>query len=160
MDLELIRYKQYGLPVNIVRQSWDKVNIPKPEATRLQELFNDIPAAARLIFIEGTAGPIVDQLIRNGKKVRGIDLSERFDAPFVEHNNPQCEVLLLYGMDNTVSVPKITIPMLNSIIDIYKNLGTLVIIQSNNTATAFSSAFGTKIVNKLKIQEAPEPKWL
>lgn len=34
MDLELIRYKQYGLPVNIVRQSWDKVNIPKPEATR------------------------------------------------------------------------------------------------------------------------------
>lgn len=160
MNLEVIRFKQYGLPINMISQTWEHTGLAKPEATRLENLFNNIPAAAKLIFVQGTAGPIVNQLLSVGHKVRGIDMGVRFNTPFEEANNPQCDIVVIYNLDNTVSVPKITVPMIKGLVEYYRHSGTLVIIQSHETVTIFEANYGIKVVNKLKIPEAQEVKWL
>lgn len=158
--VNIAKYRVYGLPASYVNKTWEDTATPKSEVTRLTTIFDgDLPSGS-VLFINGSAAPIINQLLNNGKAVRGIDLSERLAQPFEVYNNPKADVVLVYAVENPVGNAKITKKMLDDVISFYKANGALIIISSTDTSAVFEGNYGVKLVNKLIIKEPPEKSFV
>lgn len=157
--LKVLYYIQ-GLPLSAVGKTWDDVALAKPEADRLSGMFANIPSNVRIIYVQGSAAPIINQLYEQKAKIRGIDAGIWFEDPFSPHDYPDGEVIVLYDFDDPISVPKVTVPIIKGIISYYGGKSIPIIIESKETAAAFEANYGVKITNKIKIPELAEPKWL
>lgn len=155
-----ILYFALGLPLSAVGKTWEDTGLPQPEAERFEEMFKNIPNNVKVIHVQGTAAPIINQLWASGTKIRGIDMATWFEAPFEPHDYPTAEIIVIWDVDDTISSPKVTVPIVKGAVTHYSNIGVPVIIESKDTPAKFESNYGIKLVNKIKIPEIPEIKWL
>jgi hypothetical protein len=119
----------------------------------------DLPSGS-VLFVNGSAAPVVNQLLSKGKTVRGIDMSERLALPFDIYNNPKADVALLYGLENPVGNNKVTKKVFDDVVNFYKASGALIIISSTDTSAVFEGNYSIKLVNKLIIKENAEKSFL
>lgn len=158
--IELAKYKVYGLPGNYINKSWADTAMPASEIKRLTEIFaNDLPSGS-VLFVHGSAAPIINQLMNKGLNVRGIDITDRLSQPFESYNNPNCDVVLITGVENPVGNPKITKKTLDDVIIHYKAYGALIVISSSDTSAVVEGNYGIKFVNKLIIKYPAEKSFL
>lgn len=160
MNKYAVMYKMYGIPLNYASITWGDVDMVKPEAERLQNIFaNELPSSS-VLYVQGTAAPIIRQLVDRGVKVRGVDISTRLQSPFETYDNPLCNVALVYGVENPVGNGKISKKIIDDVIAFYKGIGAVTILVSKDTVTVFEANYGLKLVNKLKIPEKQEVKFV
>lgn len=151
-------YAVYGLPAAYAQGSWDTLDVPPEEAKRYQEAFkNPINST---VFVQGNCAPIVQQLLEQGKKVRGIDFSKRQNAAFEDHNNPDAEVILIWNVNKYSGKAEVSMNLLSNLIQYYRTKEVLVILQSEESSVFLRDNYGFTTNNKLKLLPKPEPKWL
>lgn len=154
-----IKLKVYDLPTSYIGKEWANIPLPQPEKDRLSNIFKGALPTATL-FVQGTAAPIVNQLFEANTKVRGIDLSYRLADPFALHINPKADVLVVYNVDNPVGNAKVVKKVMEDIINYARQTSSLVIIESNATSSEFEGNYGIKLVNKIKIPDVQEVKFV
>jgi hypothetical protein len=158
--VNIARYRVYGIPASYVNKTWESTATPKSEITRLTTVFDgDLPSGS-VLFVNGSAAPIVNQLLSKGKTVRGIDMSERLALPFDIYNNPKADVVLLYGLEFPTGNQKVIQRVFFDVINFYKASNSLIIISSTDTSAVFEGNYGIKLVNKLIIKEPIEKSFL
>lgn len=151
-------YAVYGLPAAYAKGSWDTLEVSTEESKRYQEAFkNPINST---IFVQGSCAPVIQQLLEQGKKVRGIDFSKRQNAAFEEHNNPDAEVILIWNINKYSGKAEVSMNLLSNLIQYYRGRNALVILQSEESSIFLRDNYGIATNNKLKLLTKAEPKWL
>jgi hypothetical protein len=151
-------YAIYGIPSIYANQSWDDIDLPKPERERLEKAFaNPIPS---VVHIQGTAAPVVNSLILSGKSVYGININDRLTDAFGDHTNSKADVVLIHNIGSYTGKFEIASNVLKQIIQHYRNLDTLVLLQSNESWTYLRDNYGVAVVNKVKLPLAKEQAWV
>lgn len=158
MTPKAIQYAACGLPAGHANKTWDDCEISQPEKDRLNGAFKT--PVDSVVFIQGTSAPIINQLMDQKMKVRGIDLIKRLQNPFEEPNNPEAEVILLYNAERYTGKPEIAISVFKNILNYYKGKGILILVESSESSNFVRDSYGTQIVNKLKIPHTKDVKWL
>lgn len=151
-------YAIYGIPVVYAIQSWDNIDLPEHEKMRIDNAFDSpIPS---VVFVQGSAAPIINKLILSGKSVYGININDRLNDAFGEHNNSKADIVLVHSIGSYTGKFDIASNLLNSIINHYKNNNTLVILQSENSWTFLRDNYGVNVVNKIKLPLEKEKAWI
>lgn len=151
-------YSVYGIPPHYAQITWDNVNIPEPEKDRINKALDNIHPS--VVFVQGTAAPLVNKLVTIGKIVRGIDIAKRLSNPFDEHYNPKADVILVHNVGKYTGKYEIANVLLQGIINHYTALGALIIIQSEETFSYLNDNWGIKVVNKLKLPIIAPKAWI
>lgn len=152
-------YAVYGLPPAYSRENpWDSLDVSKEEQERITEAFKE--PINSTIFVQGSASPIIQQLVAQKAKVRGIDFSKRQLNAFDEHNNPEADVILIWNVNKYSGKAEVSINMLDNLISFYRSKNAMVIVQSSESSTFMRDSYGFTSVNKLKFLPKQEVKWL
>lgn len=152
-------YAVYGLPPAYSSPNpWDSLDVSKEEQERITEAFKS--PITSTIFIQGSAAPIVQQLITQKVKVRGIDFSKRQLNAFEEHNNPEADTIVIWNVNKYSGKAEVSINMLDNLISFYRSNGAMVIVQSSESSTFVRDNYGFTSVNKLKFLPKQDIKWL
>lgn len=152
-------YAVYGLPPAYSLQNpWDTLDVSKEEQQRITEAFKS--PISSTVFVQGSAAPIIQQLLAQKVKVRGIDFSKRQMNAFEEHNNPEAEVILIWNVNKYSGKSEVSINLLDNLISFYRSKNALVIVQSSESFTFMRDNYGFSTVNKLKFLPKPDTKWL
>lgn len=151
-------YAVYGLPAAYANETWDNIEvIPETKQRYIEAFKNPIKST---IFVQGSCAPIIQQLLEQGLKVRGIDLAKRQNAAFEDHNNPDAEVILVWNVTKYSGKAEISMNLLNNLIQYYRGKDALVIIQSPESHIFMRDNYGFTTSNTLKLLPKPEVKWL
>lgn len=158
MDALAIVFGQYGLPKGHCNKSWDDCDLREPEKERLQTAFSN--PISSVVFVQGTTAPIINQLIQQKSKVRGIDLLKRLQNPFQEYDNPDGDVILVYNAERYTGKPEIAISLFKNILNYYRGKDVLVLIESSQSYNFLRDSYGLDCSNKIKVPILKETKWL
>lgn len=151
-------YAVYGLPATYAKGSWTDLDISQEEATRYSNAFKN--PVQSTVFIQGNCAPIIQQLLEQGLKVRGIDMAKRQNAAFEDHNNPDADVILIWNVNKYSGRAEVSINLLNNLINYYRNKNAIVLIQSPESNIFMRDNYGFSPTNKLKLLPKPEVKWI
>ena len=151
-------YAIYGLPPSYAEASWDNLEVSQDECTRLTNAFKSpIPST---IFVQGNCAPLVQQLIEQKVKVRGIDFTKRQMAAFEDHDNPDAEVVLIWGVNRYSGKAEVSQNLLLNLIEYYRSKNVMVIVQSSESSIFLRDNYGFTTNNKLKLLLKAEVKWI
>lgn len=152
-------YAVYGLPpAYSLSNPWDTLDVSKEEQSRITEAFkNPINST---VFVQGSAAPIVQQLLNQKVKVRGIDFSKRQMNAFEEHNNPEAEAILIWNVNKYSGKAEVSVNLLDNLISYYRSKNALVLVQSLESFVFMRDNYGFTALNKLKFLPKPDVKWL
>lgn len=151
-------YAVYGLPPQYAKITWESLEVNKDDEERIKNAFKN--PISSVVFIQGVSAPIIQQLLEQKLRVRGIDLGKRQNAAFEEHNNPDADVVLVYNVNKYSGKPEISINLLNSIIQYYRSKNVLVIVESQESSIFMRDNYSFSTNNKLKLLQKQEVKWL
>lgn len=152
-------YAVYGLPpAYSLANPWDNLDVSPEEQLRITEAFKS--PINSTIFIQGSAAPIVQQLINQNMKVRGIDFSKRQMNAFEEHNNPEADVIVIWNVNKYSGKAEVSINMLDNLVSFYRSKNAMVIVQSSESFVFMRDNYGFSTLNKLKFLPKPDVKWL
>lgn len=149
----------YGIPPVYADISWDSLELSKAEVERISSAFEN-PHMGSTVFIQGTAAPIVIQLIKQGYTVAGINLMERNLDAFGEHNNPKAQVILIHSIEKYTGKYEIASNMLSNLIKHYEGHNSLILLQSQETWTFLRDNYGINVINKLKLVQKKATAWV
>jgi len=150
-------YKLYGVPVTYLDTDYSDVAISKVKATHLQKKMKDAPTKG-LLIVKGNAGPIVNQLYKQGRTMRGIDFPKRSqDDAFSYHDNPEADMVIIFGVGCEVTTNyRITSQVLNALIRHYSTRQTLVIIETHFTKSELRDKYDLTPGNFIALENKPE----
>lgn len=151
-------YAVYGLPPAYAKDTWDVIDISKEDIDRYTTAFKS--PINSTVFVQGNCAPIIQQLLEQGLKVRGIDMTKRQNAAFEDHNNPEADVILIWNVNKYSGRPEVSINLLNNLIQYYRAKNAMVLIQSTESVIFMRDNYGFSTQNKLKLLPKPEVKWL
>jgi hypothetical protein len=151
-------YAVYGLPPAYAKGSWEALDVTQDEVKRYTEIFKQ--PVSSTVFVQGSCAPIIQQLLEQGTKVRGIDFSKRQNAAFEDHNNPDAEVVLIWNVNKYSGKAEVSMNLLSNLISAYRGKDVLVLVQSNESATFMRDNYGFVTPNKLRLPLKVEPKWI
>ena len=151
-------YAIYGLPPAYAEASWENIEVSPEEKTRLTEAFKS--PISSTIFVQGSCGAIIQQLIEQKSKVRGIDFSKRQLNAFEEHDNPDAEVILIWGVSRYSGKAEVSQNLLLNLVEYYRSKNVMVIVQSNESSIFMRDNYGFVTANKLKLLPKAEVKWI
>jgi hypothetical protein len=153
-------YKHYNIPISYIGQTFKGTTMSGVKATRLKDKIKNAPKRGTLV-VKGSAGPVINQLIEDGRTVTGIDFSERASTAFEQHQNPKTEVLLLYNVGNEITVNyNVSRQVLKSILKYYQHTDTLVVIETEFTKTELRNNYDFTPVNYIVIETLEEDSWV
>lgn len=151
-------YAVYGLPPAYANGTWESLDVSPENTARYKEAFkNPINST---VFVQGTLAPIIQQLLEQGLKVRGVDFTKRQNAAFEDHNNPDAEVVLIWNVNKYSGKAEVSMNLLQNLIQYYRGRNALVIVQSEESAVFMRDNYGFITNNKIKLLPKPEEKWL
>jgi hypothetical protein len=148
----------YGLPPAYANGGWEGIDVSQDEIDRYKTAFSS--PISSTVFVQGSCAPIIQQLLEQGSKVRGIDLSKRQNAAFEDHNNPDADVILIWNVNKYSGRPEVSINLLNNLINYYRTKSALVIVQSPESSIFMRDNYGFQTPNKIKLLPKAEVKWL
>jgi len=156
-----LRYRLYGLSADWFDCTFDNTGLAQPEADRLKNAFSSIRRGS-VVYIEGSAGPVVNQYIDIGLTVRGVDASLYISDPFdkVEKKGlpENADVVVLYNIyEGTTQVPLMQ-KVLKKLVNSFGG-GTMVILCGDIPCRAFSRDY-FQVQNSCSIPKKKEEKWL
>lgn len=151
-------YAVYGIPPTYVGITWDDIEIPKPEKDRYINAFeNPIPST---IIVQGTAAPIINQLVSKGYSVSGLNLATLLANPFDLPTVMGTDILLIHSIGKYTGKYEIANTVLTQILQQAKSKCKFIILQSEEPWTFIRDNYGVSSQNKIKLPIAAEPKWL
>lgn len=151
-------YAIYGIPSHYAATTWDDIQIPEPEKVRLSTAFQTpIPS---VVFIQGTAAPIINQLYENGMTISGISMAERLANPFDSVTLRNTKVLLIHSIGRYTGKFEIANSVISQLIQQAKTKNMLVLLQSEEPWTFLRDSYGIVAKNKIKLLVDQEPQWV
>ena len=153
-------YRIYGLPVSYQNVRYSDTVLSK---IKQQDIMDKIARAPNrgLLAIQGTAAPVVNQLLEANRKTRGIDFIEVSATAFENHLFPLASVVVLYNVGSEVSTNfNISGQVLRKIIKFYNENNTLLIIETDLAKSELLRRYDVNIVNFIKLQPKPEEAWI
>jgi len=153
-------FEIYGLPSAYADMSYEDTGLSKVKQEGIKKTIERAPAKGTLT-IQGTAGPIVTQLINNGRKVRGIDFIAFSSNAFAEHTMPISDVVLLYNVGIEVSTNfNISKQVFAKIRKYYTERNVLLIIETDLGKTDLLSKYDFRVTNFLRVPNKEETIWV
>ena len=150
----------YGLPVSYAGKGYHDTGLVKTKIETLPDKVANAPNNGTLT-IQGTAAPVINQLLDLGKKVRGVDFIQLSATAFEQHDLPVTPVVLLYNVGIEVSTNfRISGQVLRKVIKFYSEKRTLLILESDLTKTELLSRYDFRVTNFIKIPPKEEEIWL
>jgi len=150
----------YGLPVAYAGKTYNDTGLTKAKAKEIEGKITKAPSKGTLT-INGTAAPIVNQFINDGRKVRGVDFTVINSKAFEEFSLPVSSVVLLYNVGVEVSTNfKISGQVFRKILKFYSEKNTLLIIETDLTKTELLSRYDFRVTNFIKIPQKEEEIWV
>jgi hypothetical protein len=153
-------YKVYNLPDSYFGIGYKDTKLSAARQEVIAGKIENVPSKGTLV-IQGTAAPVVNQLLTTDKKIRGICFTERSQSAFETYQNPAANIIVLYdvGMEVTLN-SKVSGMVLNSILKHYSGRNTLVIIETHLTKTELLSKYDLNVVNFIKIELKAQEAWI
>ena len=155
-------YGAKQLPLRYVQETFEGTTMAKTQIKILDEKLYRAPKSG-ILLITGTAGPIVNHLWQQGRRVVGMSFVEYFDGRFSDDRLVplKADVVVLHGVGNEADGKKsFSTVLLTGIMDIYKNRETLLIIETHLSPTTFAVAYGVTIPNTKNIQMREAELWI
>jgi len=153
-------YTYYKLPVTYLNLNYEDTRISLARAKQLQGKISQAPKTG-LLVIKGTAAPVINQLVDEGREVRGIDFTERANAAFEQHDNPQADVVLIHSVGAEVTTNyNISRQILHALITHYKKEETLLIIETDFTKSELRNHYDLTPTNFLSLELKDQPTFI
>jgi len=155
-------YTAKQIPLRYVNETLEATTMAKTQMKILDEKLYRAPSSG-VLLITGTAGPIVNHLWQQGRKVVGMSFVEYFDGRFSDEKLVplKADVVVLHGVGSEADGKKeFSSTLLTGIMDIYKNRETLLIIETHMTPTTFAVTYGRTITNAKTVTLHEEEKWI
>ena len=150
----------YGLPAGYFGISYKDMDMSATRQDAITKKIKNAPNDGTLT-VQGTAAPIVNQLLTQGRKIRGISFTERSSTAFETHQNPTADVVVLYDVGAEVSLNgKVSGMVLANIVKYYSSRKTLLIIETDMTKTALLSRYDFNTTNFIKIIKKEKENWI
>ncbi len=150
----------YGLPVSYANKGYCDTGLAKIKVEDLPKKVANAPNSGTLT-LQGTAAPVVNQLLLAGRKVRGVDFIKLSATAFEEHPLPVTSVVVLYNVGVEVSTNfKISGQVLRKVIKFYSEKQTLLIIETDLAKTELLSRYDFRTTNFIKIPPKEEEIWV
>lgn len=157
---QAVVYPLYGLPSYYAGLTFAHTGLSKAQQERFTKSIENAPPTG-VLAIRGMAAPVVNLLLEQKRKVRGIDFTVRSQNAFEEHQNPAAEVIVIYNVGVEITGnSNISKKILRSLIQYYKERQTLVIIESTLGKSDFRLQYDIDIANFITIPEAAEAQWI
>lgn len=154
--------KAYSLPASFDSVDYAATGLSKPRQGILHKKVAEAPMSGSL-FVQGTAAPVINQLLDMGRKTRGIDFVDYVRNTFSDESLSllEADVVLLYGVGNELSTnTNFSGKVLRHIITHYKKRGTLLVVESPLTASNVMTSYDVTFTNKTVIPETAEASWI
>ncbi len=150
----------YGLPITYAGKSYSDTGLAKIKIETLPKTISNAPSTGTLT-IQGTAAPVVNQLIADGRKVRGVNFISLSATAFEDHNLPISSVVVLYNVGVEVSTNfKISGQVFRKVLKFYAGKQTLLIIETDLGKTDLLSRYDFRTTNYIKIPQQQEEIWV
>jgi len=150
----------YGLPVTYAGKTYNDTGLAKIKIETLPKMIGNAPSTGTLT-IQGTAAPIVNQLISDKRKVRGVNFISLSATAFEDHSLPVANVVVLYNVGVEVSTNfKISGQVFRKVLKFYANKQTLLIIETDLGKTDLLSRYDFRTTNYIKIPPKQEEIWV
>lgn len=150
----------YGLPVSYVNVEYKDTGLAKVKVESIPASISRAPNKGTLT-IQGTAAPIVNQLLNDKRKVRGIDFITLSATAFEDHALPLADVVVLYNLGTEVSTNfKVSSQVFRKVVKNYSEKPTLLIIETDLTKMELLSRYDFRVTNFLKIPPKEEEIWI
>ena len=156
------QYRTYGLPAHYAGLTYDDAAGSNALLDRIHRIVENAPMRGS-VLVNDFAAPIIDQFIKQKRRVRGIDFAKLMENPFNrdgEHFKPQADVVVLYNIGLEASVNS-TVPsqLIKGIINYYKKYNTLLILEAPYSPMQFQEKYDHRPLNSIKLQESTEEVW-
>lgn len=150
----------YGLPTSYDGITYSDTMLGIAKQKDIPAKISTAPNRGTLV-IQGTAAPIINQFIEEGRKVRGINFIERSGAAFDVFPNPAANVVLLYGLGSEVSLnSKVSGMVFRNIVEHYAEKQTLLVIETYLPKTELLSRYDFRVSNFIKVEKKQEESWI
>ena len=151
----------YGLPASYAEQTYESVGLSDLQQKRFTSIIARAPSTG-LLAVKGEAGPVINQLMQQGRSVRGIDFAKRSSKAFEDFQNPVARVVVLYNVGLEVSVNHtISAKVLRNLLKFYKHQNTLVILETPMTKSQLLSTYDLRVANAITIAaDIEEEVWV
>jgi len=153
-------FRTLGMPkwVNL-----EETDLKSAGKHKFHEIVEKAPKIGKLI-VNGASSPLVQELFKKGRKVAAINYYELFNAKFTEEPieippTRDGQVTLIYEVGKEpIKNYEYSAKLLQGLISKYSQNG-LVIIETHLAPSAFNTAYGQDIQNKLSIPLKKEEVW-
>jgi hypothetical protein len=162
MKLPKTLYIFRGLPSFYHGLTYNNTKLAQLKQEQLQEKIANAPSSGTLLVC-GCAGPIVNQLMTT-QKVTGLSFVEYFDSRLSDSETlalPQSPVVVIYDIGSEPAKnTDYSSKLLSGIIASYKSGETLLILETQLTATNFAQKYGITIKNSVTLPLQEEESWI
>jgi len=150
----------YGLPVSYAGKTYTDTGLPKVKQAEIPKKISRAPSKGTLT-IQGTAAPIINQFIKDGRRVRGTDFIELSGNAFEDLQLPVADVVLLHNVGVEVSTNfKISGQVFRKVLKFYSEKPTLLVIETDLSKTDLLSRYDFRVTNFIKIPVKSEELWV
>jgi len=154
------KLKMYNLPISYAEITFEDTELTAKRKKDLPELIEKAPVRG-ILYVQGTAAPIVNQLLTKGKAVRGIDFTERSSSAFEQHQNPECAIVVIYNLGAEITVNyHVPQKVINNILKHYSTRDTLIIVETDLSKNDLLNRYDINAVNYIKIPRKTEERWI
>ena len=157
---ERVLLKIYNLPTHYAGVDYKDTTLTAVKQEYIKEKINNAPKSGMLV-VQGNAAPIVRQLIKNGRKVRGANFVNMVGNIFEKPQLPKADVIVILGVGDEVTTNnKLPAQFMQNMLKTLKGRGGLVIIESSKTKKQFEDTYGVVVSNFFKIEDKKEDTWV
>lgn len=150
----------YGLPVSYAGKDYSDTGLAQIKIETLPKTIANAPSTGTLT-IQGTAAPVINQLITDGRKVRGVNFVTLSATAFEDHILPVASVVLLHNVGTEVSTNfKISGQVFRKVLKFYADKQTLLVIETDLGKTDLLSRYDFRTTNYIKIPKQQEDIWV
>ena len=159
MNTRLV-YKHFKIPVTYIDVDYEDLDISKTKAAHLRGKMKSAPPKG-LLFIKGSAAPVVNQLYGQGRSIRGINFVEHSDDAFGTHAYPTADVVLIYNLGSEVSTNyNVSRQVLQKLLRYYKSQNTLVVVETHFAKSEVLHNYDVSTGNFLTLDDRADDVWI
>ena len=164
MELPRSAYPFLGLPEYYYGLDYKDTKLVPTKVQPLIDSINRAPEAG-VLLVSGCSAPIVNQLIKGGRKAVGLSFPEYYSSTFLKNEDamelPNASVVLVHSIGSeAANNMAYSGKLLGNILSYYKSRTTLVILETNLTLSNFQTTYSMSIKNTVTLQLREEDSWL
>jgi len=158
--MNTLKYTHFGIPVTYIGVTYKDLDVSSIKAKHLEGKMKQAPPQG-LLVIQGSAAPVINQLHKQGRSMRGIDFIVRAGEAFEPHEEPKADVILIYNVGAEVSMKSIISgKVLNALLKHYASRRTLVVLETHLTKSELRHNYDINVSNYVTLNRKPDEVWV